>query len=150
MKRYLILIFIGLQFTAKAQIEKDPSHWSYGLKKLSGNNYEVHLLCKVDDPWHIYAQKQGKHFIGTATKITFAPNLSLKLIGKPSEHGKKEIFINRAIGINNLEYKGSVDFVQKVVVRTGMKEIKGVIDYQTCTDTHCLPQTSLAFTIPVP
>ncbi|WP_439697439.1 protein-disulfide reductase DsbD domain-containing protein [Mucilaginibacter sp. AW1-7] len=148
-KIVLIALTLIATFSAKAQIEPDPTKWAYGLKKLSGNTYEVHLLCTIKAPWHIYAQKQGKDFIGTATKISFAKQPGLTLIGKPIEKGKLEKFVNKEVDIVNLEYKDKVDFVQKVTIKPGIKEIKGTVHYQTCTDERCLPEASVSFTIPV-
>jgi len=151
MKKYIILLVLTVAcIHAKAQIQKDPAHWAYGLKKLTGNTYEVHLQCTIDVPWHIYAQKQGREFIGTATKIVFAKQPGLVLIGTPAEHGKKDIFVNKEVEITNYEYAGKADFVQKVTVKPGVKEIKGTINYQTCTHERCLTATSIDFTIPVP
>jgi len=150
MKRIIIgCLFILTSYIAPAQIQKDPSHWAYGLKKLTGNTYEVHLLCTLDNEWHIYAQLQTKDFIGTATKITFNKQPGLTLIGKPLEKGRKDTYIVKEVGIKNYEYSDKVDFVQTVTLKPGIKEIKGSIRYQTCTHEHCLPETSLDFTIPI-
>lgn len=145
----LILIFCCFCGIAKAQVQPDPAHWAYGLKKLTGNNYEVHLQCSIDAPWHIYAQKQGKEFIGTATKITFNKLPGLTLTGTPRELGKKDIYIEKTVGIKNVEYAEKVDFVQNVMIKPGIKELKGSITYQTCTHEHCLTANTINFTIPV-
>jgi hypothetical protein len=151
MKKPLLIIFLfGAAITAKAQIQADPAHWAYGLKKLTGNNYEVHLQCTIDDPWHIYAQKQTKDFIGTATKIVFANQLGLTLIGIPAEIGKKDSYKNETVGILNYEYAGKIDFVQRVILKPGVKAIAGSINYQTCTHEHCLTAVSINFSVPVP
>lgn len=150
MKKNILILFLSICFiSAKAQIQADPAHWAYGLKKLAGNIYEVHLQATIDPPWHIYAQKQGKDFIGTATKITFAKQAGLILIGQPVEHGKKDIFVNKEVQITNYEYGGKVDFVQKVSLKSGVQEIKGTIIYQTCTHERCLTATSVDFSIPI-
>lgn len=150
MKKYIIILLCCLGcLDAHAQIQADPAHWAYGLKKLAGNTYEVHLQCTIDDPWHIYAQKQTNDFIGTATKITFTKQAGLILIGTPAEHGKKDTYKDETVGILNYEYAGKVDFVQKVTVMPGIKAISGTISYQTCTHEHCLTATSVNFTIPI-
>ncbi|MES2107946.1 MAG: protein-disulfide reductase DsbD domain-containing protein [Bacteroidota bacterium] len=146
----LILLLACGSFVAKAQIEKDPAHWAYGLKKLAGNVYEVHLQCTIDDPWHIYAQKQTKDFIGTATKITFAKQPGLALKGIPAEIGKKDTYKDETVGILNYEFAGKVDFVQKVTIKPGLKEVRGMILYQTCTHEHCLTAQTIQFHVPVP
>src|SRR3569833_1990954 len=140
-KRFIILFILSLTGVyAQAQIQADPAHWAYGLKKLSGNTYEVHLQATIDDGWHLYAQKQTKDFIGTRTKITFKKIQGLILIGEPIEKGTKDTYTVKEVGISNYEYSGKVDFVQKLTLKRGIKEIKGTIRYQTCTHDHCLPE----------
>lgn len=152
MKILRFFLIIGLFITttgAIAQVQPDPAHWAYGLKKLTGNTYEVHLRCTIDDGWHIYAQKQTKDFIGTATKINFAKQPGLVLIGKAIENGKKDTYRDEAAGITNYELSGVVDFVQKVMLKPGLKTLSGKIQYQTCTHAKCLNATDVNFKIQV-
>jgi thiol:disulfide interchange protein DsbD len=150
MSKFILFISLfGMSIATKAQIQPDPAHWAYGLKKLSPNTYEVHLQCTIDPGWHIYAQKQGKDFIGTRTKITLEKQSGLTFIGTPAEIGKKDIFKNTEVGITNYEYARKVDFVQKVKLAPGIKEIKGTITYQTCTHEKCLAEKTISFTVPV-
>lgn len=151
MKNILLILLLACgSFTATAQIEKDPAHWAYGLKKLTGNNYEIYLQCIIDTPWHIYAQKQTTGFIGTRTKITFDKTPGLTLTGQPLEKGKKVTYTVKEVGIMNYEYAGKVDFVQKATIKPGTREIKGTITYQTCTHEHCLTAQTIQFHVPVP
>jgi DsbC/DsbD-like thiol-disulfide interchange protein len=135
--------------TANAQIQ-NPVHWAYGLKHLAGNEYEVHLLATIDDGWHIYAQKQSPDAIAIPTKVVISKMAGLVLIGKPIELGKKEKYEVKEAGITNMEYAGKVDFVQKVSIPPGLKEIKGTVTYQTCTHQQCLPAATINFSVPVP
>jgi DsbC/DsbD-like thiol-disulfide interchange protein len=147
-----ILIAAFLLFTAgicQVQI-LDPAHWAYALKKLTGNTYEVHLQATIDDGWHIYAQKQLPDAVAVPTKIVFEITPGLTLIGKPIELGKKETYTIKEAGVTNYEYAGKVDFVQKMTVPPGLKEIKGTITYQTCTHQQCLTEKTISFTVPVP
>lgn len=151
MKKYIILIIACLtSILAGAQVQPDPAHWAYGLKKLNGNIYEVHLQVTIDKGWHIYAQKQTDEFIGTATKFTFTKAPNLVLMGIPKEVGKKETYELKEAGIKNYEYANQVDFVQKMAVKPGIKEITGNITYQTCTHDHCLPEKTISFNVPIP
>jgi thiol:disulfide interchange protein DsbD len=145
----LLVLLTSLCRIATAQIQPDPAHWAYGLKKLEASNYEVHLKCTIDEGWHIYAQKQTGEFIGTRTKIAFAKATGLVLTGLPVEVGKKEKYVVKEVGITNYEYAGTVDFVQKATIKPGIKELKGTITYQTCTHDHCLTEKTISFTIPV-
>src|SRR5258708_1229976 len=150
MKKISVILLLAISaIAAKAQIE-DPAHWAYGLKKLGATNYEVHLQATLDDGWHIYAQKQSSEFVGTATKIAFFKQPGLTLTGATLELGKKEKYENKEVEIINYEYAGKVDFVQKVKINPGIKEIKGTITYQTCTNQKCLTEKTINFTVPVP
>ena len=145
----VILLLIIASITTKVQIE-EPAHWAYGLKNLNGDTYEVHLQATIDDGWHIYSQKQLPDAIAVPTKIVFTKLFGITLIGKPAELGKKDTYTIKEAGVTNYEYAGKVDFVQKVIVKKGLKEIKGTITYQTCTHQKCLTEKTINFTVPVP
>lgn len=142
-----LLITIA-NLAANAQIE-DPAHWAYALKRITGNTYKVHLRARVDDGWHIYAQKQLPDAVAVPTKIVFSNVQGLTLIGKPAELGKKETYTIKEAGVTNYEYAGVVDFVQKVTIKPGIKTISGTITYQTCTHEKCLTEKTINFSIPV-
>ena len=146
----MILAVAGIMLTtnAKAQVG-NPVHWSYGLKKLPDNQYEVHLLARIDTGWHIYAQKQLPDAVAVPTKISFSQAPGLKLIGNPVEKGKKETYTIKEAGVTNYEYAGQVDFVQRVHLKPGIKAIKGTITYQSCTHVKCLQEQTINFTVPV-
>lgn len=143
-----IILLLITAFTAKAQIE-DPAHWAYGLKKLSGNTYEVHLQATIDDGWHIYAQKQLPDAVAVPTKIVFTKVPGLTLIGKPAELGKKDTYTIKEAGVTNYEYAGKVDFVQKVIIKPGISAVNCSITYQTCTHEKCLTEKTINVSIPV-
>lgn len=144
-----IILMICITHIVTAQIQ-EPAHWAYGIKKLAGNTYEVHLLATLDEGWHIYAQKQLPDAVAVPTKIVFAKIPGLTLMGKPAEVGKKDIYTIKEAGVTNYEYAGKVDFVQKVTVKPGLKEIGGTITYQTCTHEKCLNANTINFSVPIP
>lgn len=146
---FLLLAAVLLPYTLHAQV-KDPAHWSYGLKKLPSGQYEVHLRASIEEGWHIYAQKQLPDAVAVPTKIVFTKSPGLKLSGLPAEVGKKETYTIKEAGVTNMEYAKVVDFVQKVSIAPGLKEVQGTITYQTCTHEMCLPETTISFKIPVP
>ncbi len=150
LKPLILLLFLSTSvLVSKAQIQKDPATWAYGLKKISGNSFEVHLRCSLESGWHIYAQEQTDDFIGTKTKIVFEKQKGLKLIGKPQERGKKDTYVAKEVGITNYEYANIVDFVQKVTIQPGVNKIKGSVTYQTCTHERCLSEKTVEFAVPV-
>jgi len=150
-KYLLVVSFLICVITiksAKAQIER-PVHWAYGLKHLSGQQYEVHLQATIDEGWHIYAQKQVPDAVAVPTKIVLDKTTGLKLIGVSAELGKKDTYTIKEAGVTNYEYAGKVDFVQKVLIDPSVKEIKGKLTFQACTHEKCLNAETINFNIPV-
>jgi DsbC/DsbD-like thiol-disulfide interchange protein len=148
-KLMMVLLLLISAIYSKAQIN-DPVHWAYGIKHLNGNQYEVHLQATMEEGWHIYAQKQLPEAVAVPTRIRFAQTPGLTILGKPIELGNKDKYTIPAVGITNMEYAGKVDFVQKVAIKPGIKEIRGTVSYQTCTHAQCLPEATINFTVPVP
>lgn len=152
MKRICILFLVGLSCLAiqlKAQVQ-NPVKWSYALKNLSANTYELHLLATIAGGWHIYAQQQLEGAIAVPTKISFKKAAGLTLVGLPAEVGKKETHEIRELGITNLQYSEKVDFVQKIMIKgTAVKAVAGSLVYQVCDEHMCLPPETVNFSIPV-
>lgn len=133
----------------KAQVQ-NPVKWSYALKKISANNYEVHLLATIAGGWHIYAQQQLEGAIAVPTKISFKKMPGLALDGATLEVGKKETHVIRELGVTNLQYSEKVDFVQKITIKgTAVKAVAGSLVYQACDEHMCLPPETVNFSIPV-
>lgn len=145
-----VMILGFMPLASKAQLDKDPATWAYAMKKVSGSTYDVFVRCSLISPWHIYAQKQGKEFIGSATKFVFEKNAGVRLIGGVLEKGKKLTYSVKEVGITNFEYEGTVMFVQRMVVSPSVKVVKGSVTYQTCTHERCLSEKTVSFSIPVP
>jgi DsbC/DsbD-like thiol-disulfide interchange protein len=150
MKKIILMLLLSAAVSLLHAQVMNPAHWSYGLKKLDGDHYEVHLRATMDEGWHIYAQKQLPDAVAVPTKIVFTKAPGLKLKGLPLELGKKEKYTIKEAGVTNMEYAGVVDFVQKVTLTPGLKEVKGTITYQTCTHEMCLPEATISFSIAVP
>jgi len=126
-----------------------PVKWSYGLKKLSKNLYELHLKASIENDWHVYSQVQPKNAIAQKTIIKFKENDGISLVGKTKELGKPEKFYDQKMDIGATQYEHTVDFVQIIRVK-GKKpdSISGTITFQACKSTMCLPAEDVAFTIP--
>ena len=144
-----ILVLALFLNQVNAQIQK-PVHWSYGLKRIGDQTYEVHLKADVDAGWHVYAQVQPKNAVAQATVIKFKKADGLVLIGKPKELGKMEKFYNKEVDIGANQYNHTVDFVQVVKIKNdAVTSIAGTITYQACTDHMCLPPEDVNFSIPI-
>ena len=140
-----VLTLICLSCGAMAQI-KDPVKWSTSSKKV-GDNYQVTLTAKLPSPWHIYSQKTGEGG-PIPTKVTFAKNPLVTIIGGVKEDGKLKEEYDKNFDTKVKYYGDEVDFIQTVKVRGNLKtNIVATVEYMTCDDHQCLPPTKKTFSV---
>ena len=148
MKKFLLLatiIFAGT--AAKAQIE-NPVKWTYTVKKIKDDRYELHMTAQLEGKWHIYAQQAGEGPV--PTEFTFDKNPLIKLDGNVKEIGKLEKQYDPNFKSTLKFYTGKVDFVQKIKLKTSVKTMaKGKIIYMVCNDKKCLPPKDIYFSVKI-
>lgn len=128
----------------------NPVTWSFSAVKLSDKMYEVHMKATIQPGWHLYSQNQPKDAIAIPTAFTFNPNPLISRDGKVKELGKMEVMNDKELGVSANQYSLSVDFVQKVKLKSGVKtNLTGNVEYQTCDDKKCLPPKKVNFSIAV-
>jgi thiol:disulfide interchange protein DsbD len=146
MKKFGFLI-LTLVFAAVAQAQ-NPVTWTFTSKKISNDQYEVHLTANIQSGWHLYAQDQPKGAIAMPTSITFNKSPLLNFEGKVKEVGKLEKFTDEVLDATAHQYSNKVDFVQKVKLKGKAKTaVTGSLVFQTCDDHKCLPPKTVSFTI---
>jgi len=105
-------IILGLIFTITV-VGQQPVHWSYEVKKIAINVFEIHQTTTLDNGWHLYAQHQPKDAIALPTTIHFTPNPLLVLEGKVKELGNLVKYKEEKLGIEAYQYGDKVEFVQQ-------------------------------------
>ena len=147
MKTACLLILLSLgTITALAQ-GPEPVKWIFTAKKITDNQYEIHLAATIDRGWHIYSQTTPDGG-PVRTTISFSKNPLLTLQGTVAEGGKLEQHFDDLFGVDVKQFSDKVDFVQKVTVKGKVKtNITGSIEFMVCNNTMCLPPKSLPFTI---
>lgn len=133
-----------LTFATQAQIIKDPSTWSYEVKKKGDNKYDLIFKVKLQEHWHVWSLTPGGDGMLISPSFKFGPNKSLKLIGKVSESGNK---ISKDFdGEPGLEhyFEHNVTYTQSIEVKENTK-ITGTHRYQTCDETQCLNAVTKPF-----
>jgi hypothetical protein len=141
-----VLLVVSNNISAFAQ-EFNPIRWKITTNMVSKEVYEVHMLAKIDAPWHIYSQNTSseKTF---ATQITLAKNPLLTMEGNPKEVGTLETKNDVKAGVILHYYTGLVEFVQTVKIKRGAKtRLNGTIEYMLCTDERCLPPATKKFSV---
>jgi len=128
----------------------NPVTWNFSAVKLSDKMYEVHMKATIQPGWHLYSQSQPKDAIAIPTAFTFNPNPLLSRDGKVKELGKMEVMNDKELGVSANQYSLTVDFVQKVKLKSAVKtNLTGNVEYQTCDDKKCLPPKTVNFSIAI-
>lgn len=122
-------------------------NWTFESKKLADNNYEVKLIAKVQQPWHIYSTTQAEGG-PLPTKISFTKNPLAVPEGKIKEVGKLQTHYEKVFELDTKFFSDRVEFVQIVKVKGKAKtNLAGTIEFMTCNDTECLPPQEIPFSI---
>ena len=148
MKKIILFAIILFSFSAaKAQIE-NPVKWTYTVKKIKDDRYELHMTAQLEGKWHIYAQQAGEGPV--PTEFTFDKNPLIKLDGNVKEIGKLEKQYDPNFKSTLKFYTGKVDFVQKIKLKASVKTVaKGKIIYMVCNDKKCLPPKDIYFSVKI-
>lgn len=148
MYKYLFLILFTV-LVCSANAQQSLVKWSFSAKKIAGakNKYELRMTATLPKGWHIYSQNTPEGG-PEPTKFTFANNGLVINTGKPKEVGKLVKQHDDNFGVDVLHYADKVDFVQVVTVKGNIKtNVSGEVSYMICTDTRCLPPTTVTFNI---
>jgi hypothetical protein len=146
------LSILGLLFFSAlgSRAQLNPVTWSFSANKLTDKTYEVHMKAIIQGSWHLYSQKQPDDAIAIPTAFTIRDNPLFKPDGKIQEVGKMEVMKDTRLGISANQYSGSVDFVQKIKLKSTAKtSFSGSVEYQTCDDKKCLPPKTVNFSVAI-
>ena len=145
----LLVVMVITAGEVSAQI-KDPTTWTYEAKRKFGNHFEIFFHLKLAPTWHIYALDPGGDGSSIAPNFTFDKNSNIKLLGKMKETTKPMEEIVEGIDGKVRSFKDEVTFVQEVEVSgNAVVNVKGMHEYQVCTDRMCLPPKSKSFAVSI-
>ena len=145
MKKFISVILILL--ITSATRAQGPVEWTWSAKKIGDKLYEVRLVAKVDDSWHIYSQQSPKGG-PLPTSISFSKNPLLQLQGDPKEEGDLEIYHEEVFGVDVYAYKDKVEFVQLVKLKAPVRtNVQGSLEYMACTNQQCMPPVTVKFSV---
>lgn len=149
MNRFLLLLLsLFLSLNVAAQIVKDPSNWTYEVKKKGDNTYDLLFKVKLKEHWHIWAFEPGGDGLLIPPSFDFNKNSDIKLLGKVKESGNK---ISKDFdGEEGDEhfFENNVTYSQTVEVAKNTK-ITGSHRYQTCDEKQCLSPVTKPFTFEI-
>jgi DsbC/DsbD-like thiol-disulfide interchange protein len=148
----ILLITAAVYFspatTGHAQMISDPTAWTYDVKHLGGDLYEVAFHLTLKEGWHIWSVNPGGDGLQIPPSFTFDENKSIHLDGRVLEIGKK--ITDRMEGIDGevYYYSNKVNYTQVVAVTDNTK-LTGKHEYQVCNDRLCLPPKTLKFSVSI-
>lgn len=147
MNRFLVLLLsLFASLNTVAQIQKDPTKWSYEVKKKTGkeNTYDLVFNVKLDPHWHLWAFEPGGDGMLISPSFDFKKNPDVKLIGKVKEAGKKiSKDFDGEEGDEHM-FENNVTYTQTVEVKQNTT-ITGKHIYQSCDETRCLSPVTKPF-----
>lgn len=145
-KKYKLTLLILCVFfkNANSQIV-DPIKWSFTTNKINNCEFELIIQAKIEEGWHLYGQKSYAGNGPIPTSFHFIKSLDYQLIGKTSEKNSVKKF--EPVWGFELEYfEHQATFKQKIKMESDKPfEIKGDLEFMTCTDVTCLPPSTVEF-----
>jgi thiol:disulfide interchange protein DsbD len=142
MNKYLFITFWLISVLCQAQI-LTPATWSTsasGREIKTGETVDLIFNVKIDPTWYLYSTEFNCEDGPLKTTFTFQPHPSYRLEGKviPVNPADKydEIF-----GCDVKVFKKTAEFRQKIKVLSSPLVIKGIYEYQVCTEAtgQCVP-----------
>ncbi len=142
---FVALLGFGI---SHAQIIKDPTTWTYEVRKAGNNEYKLLFHLSLKEGWHIYSLEPGGDGTLIPPSFTFEKGAFYKLKGSVTEQGKLEK--KQRDGVDGIvrEYHNKVTYTQ-VVTATGNGKVTGTLEYQVCDESMCLPPKSKAFSFEI-
>ena len=136
---FLALTLIVVSGSLYAQI-LEPVKWSHEVTKISGSEYELSFIAKIDKGWYVYSQEEADGFGPLPTTFEFVNNKgNYELIGSTIEPVVAPKY-DKVFELDIKKFETKVVFKQKILLDSNaLKYVEVVLDYQTCNDEKCIP-----------
>lgn len=138
--RFLIVSVFVLALSGMVQAQMlNPVKWTVSVQKVSETEANIVCTATMDPGWHLYSQYVGEGG-PLPTALTFEPNSSYKLVGKPYEYPKAHVEYDETFKMDVGSWAGSASFTQRIKLLKSEKfTISGLIEYMTCNEGSCIP-----------
>ena len=122
----------------------EPVKWSFSVENEGGGQATLVLKAAIENKYHVYSQ----FLVGEGpipTTFTFEKSRDYELIGTVSESKPEEEY-DPNFEMKLKYFSHEAVFKQKIkILNSGPFQIKGVLNYMCCDDSHCLPPTDVDF-----
>jgi Disulphide bond corrector protein DsbC len=149
--RKLILTILLCTAVGVVGYAQNPVHWTYSAQKTANDEYEITLKANLDKGWCMYSQYLANDDGPVRTSVNFESNTNIQLLGKTEEDPKhrKEID-DQVFGMKLIKFYEEAIFKQHIKVKSGVKNINGVVTYMSCDNAMCLPPKDVRFSVTLP
>lgn len=139
---FLVLLFISSFFTLSGQI-LTPSKWTYlpsSSEAQAGDVIDLIFSVTIDKDWYLYSSEFPCEDGPLKTTFTFEPNPGYELVGGIIPVNPVDKF-DEIFECDVKVFKKTAQFRQKVRLLGAGVVIKGVYEFQVCTevDGRCVP-----------
>jgi thiol:disulfide interchange protein len=146
-KIFSVFILLCLGLFASAQIYT-PVTWKFEAENITKSSATLVITANIAQGWHVYSQ-----FIEDGgpipTSFSFEKSSAYSLDGTVSESPKAVGGFDPTFKMQISWHKNQVRFSQKIKLTQPKVEVKGVLEFMTCDDSHCLPPEEVPFIISV-
>jgi thiol:disulfide interchange protein DsbD len=144
----LVLFSLGLSVSAQIL---NPVKWKFEIEKVSGSDYKLKYIAKVDKGWTVYSQYTSDEG-PVPTSINYESMDGIQLVGKATESGSKKEGMDAYFGVNVIKFLADKPFIieQKIKVKDASKPITGYVNYMACDHSKCLPPSDADFSFTIP
>jgi thiol:disulfide interchange protein DsbD len=151
MKQLILSLFLlTISLSVYSQI-LNPVKWTFEIEKISGDEYKLKYIAKVDKGWTVYSQYTSDDG-PVPTSINYESMEGIELIGKATESGSKKEGMDAYFGVNVIKFLADKPFVieQKIKVKNASKPITGYVNFMACDHEKCLPPSDADFSFKIP
>jgi thiol:disulfide interchange protein len=137
---FLLSFFLLTAWQGFSQV-LEPVKWSFEIKEVAGNQYELVMTAAIDDKWHLYSQDVGSDdpdaITPVPTSFYFEENEDVEFIGKVEERSEVHSDYDPNFEMILKSFEHEAVFVQKIKVKNATK-LQMYVEFMSCDDKQCL------------
>lgn len=145
MKKLILLFVLLFSFQSSFSQILNPAKWTFRVEENGTDEATLIFKVKLDEGWHIYSQFTPD---GGPLPMVFKFDESkcYKLKGKVEESKPHHEF-DSTFGVEVIIFHKEATFKQKVKLKDGVCEIKGIIEYQACLEACIFQEQEFSFSV---
>jgi len=144
-KQLLVLLVLSLLYVSCFGQIQEPVKWYFSVNRISDTEAELLLKATIEKEWHVYSMNQEGEDGPISLTFSFEKNPNYALDGKINEPTPEKVF-DKVFEMNVKFYEHEMTYKQKIkILSQETFSVKGLLNFQTCNSTMCLPPTDVDF-----